>query len=55
MDILYVAEIQRSRIINAIHFVMGVEICSRLDSMDLVQNAFVLALQDLDDFNYRNE
>lgn len=46
MDILYVAEIQRSRKINAIYFVTGGELCSKLDSMDLVQDAFVLALQD---------
>jgi len=46
MDILYVAEIQRSRKINAIYFVTGGEIRSKLDSMDLVQDAFVLALQD---------
>jgi RNA polymerase sigma-70 factor (ECF subfamily) len=34
---------------------MGGEIRSKLDSMDLVQDAFVLALQDLEDFTYRNE
>jgi len=34
---------------------MGGEIRSKLDSMDLVQDAFVLALQDLDDFTYRAE
>jgi hypothetical protein len=32
--------------INAIYFVTGGEIRSKLDSMDLVQDAFVLALQD---------
>jgi RNA polymerase sigma-70 factor (ECF subfamily) len=34
---------------------MGGEIRSKLDSMDLVQDAFVLALEDLEDFTYRSE
>jgi len=34
---------------------MGGEIRSKLDSMDLVQDAFVLALEDLGDFTYRQE
>jgi RNA polymerase sigma-70 factor (ECF subfamily) len=34
---------------------MGQEIRSKLDSMDVAQEAFVLALQDLEDFTYRNE
>jgi RNA polymerase sigma-70 factor (ECF subfamily) len=34
---------------------MGGEIRSKLDSMDVVQDAFVLALQDLEDFTYRDE
>ena len=34
---------------------MGGEIRSKLDSMDLVQDAFVLALQDLGDFTYKDE
>jgi RNA polymerase sigma-70 factor (ECF subfamily) len=34
---------------------MGREIRSKLDSMDLVQDAFVLALQDLEDFTYKDE
>jgi RNA polymerase sigma-70 factor (ECF subfamily) len=38
-----------------VRFRMGGEIRSKLDSMDLVQDAFVLALQDLEDFTYRNE
>ena len=38
-----------------VRFRMGGEIRSKLDSMDLVQDAFVLALQDLEDFNYRDE
>jgi RNA polymerase sigma-70 factor (ECF subfamily) len=38
-----------------VRFRMGGEIRSKLDSMDVVQDAFVLALQDLDDFTYRDE
>jgi len=34
---------------------MGREIRSKLDSMDLVQDAFVSALEDLGDFTYKNE
>ena len=34
---------------------MGGEIRSKLDSMDVVQDAFVLALADLGDFTYRSE
>jgi RNA polymerase sigma-70 factor (ECF subfamily) len=34
---------------------MGGEIRSKLDSMDVVQDAFVLALRDLEDFSYRDE
>jgi RNA polymerase sigma-70 factor (ECF subfamily) len=34
---------------------MGGEIRSKLDSMDVVQDAFVLALQDLADFTYQDE
>ncbi|MBN2316038.1 MAG: sigma-70 family RNA polymerase sigma factor [Sedimentisphaerales bacterium] len=38
-----------------VQFRMGGEIRSKLDSMDVVQDAFVLALQDLEDFTYRDE
>lgn len=38
-----------------VRFRMGREIRSKLDSMDLVQDAFVLALQDLEDFTYKDE
>ncbi len=38
-----------------VRYRMGGEIRSKLDSMDVVQDAFVLALQDLDDFTYRDE
>jgi RNA polymerase sigma-70 factor (ECF subfamily) len=34
---------------------MGGEIRSKLDSMDVVQDAFILALQDLEDFTYRDD
>ena len=34
---------------------MGGEIRLKLDSMDVVQDAFLLALEDLDDFTYRDE
>jgi RNA polymerase sigma-70 factor (ECF subfamily) len=38
-----------------VRFRMGGEIRSKLDSMDVVQDAFVVALQDLEDFTYRDE
>ena len=38
-----------------VRFRMGREIRSKLDSMDLVQDAFVLALENLGDFTYRDE
>ena len=38
-----------------VRFRMGGEIRSKLDSMDVVQDAFVLALQDLGDFTYQDE
>lgn len=38
-----------------VRFRMGAEIRSKLDSMDVVQDAFVLALEDLEDFTYRDE
>jgi RNA polymerase sigma-70 factor (ECF subfamily) len=38
-----------------VRFRMGTEIRSKLDSMDLVQDAFVLALENLGDFTYRDE
>ena len=38
-----------------VRFRMGGEIRLKLDSMDVVQDAFLLALEDLDDFSYRNE
>jgi len=38
-----------------VRFRMCGEIRSKMDSMDVVQDAFVLALQDLEDFTYRDE
>ena len=38
-----------------VRFRMGGEIRSKLESMDVVQDAFVLALQDLEDFIYRDQ
>ena len=38
-----------------VRFRMGREIRSKLDSMDLVQDAFVSALEDLGDFSYKDE
>lgn len=43
------------RVRRIIRFRMGKEIRSKLDSMDLVQDAFVSVLEDLEDFTYRNE
>ena len=38
-----------------VRFRMGREIRSKLDSMDLVQDAFVSALEDLGDFTYKDD
>ena len=38
-----------------VRFRMGGEIRLKLDSMDVVQDAFLLALEDLEDFTYRDE
>ncbi len=38
-----------------VRFRMGGEVRLKLDSMDVVQDAFLLALEDLDDFTYRDE
>ena len=38
-----------------VRFRMGREIRSKLDSMDLVQDAFISALENLGDFTYRDE
>lgn len=43
------------RVRRIIRLRMGKEIRSKLDSMDLVQDAFVSVLEDLGDFTYRSE
>ncbi len=43
------------RVRRIIRLRMGKEIRSRLDSMDLVQDALILALGGLKDFTYKNE
>lgn len=48
-------QIYGERVLWIVRFRMGREIRSKLDSMDVVQDAFVLALQDLEDFTYRDE
>ena len=48
-------QVYEERVHWIVRFRMGGEIRSKLDSMDVVQDAFVLALQDLEDFTYRDE
>ncbi len=48
-------QVYAERVHWIVRFRMGGEIRSKLDSMDLVQDAFVLALEDLGDFTYRDE
>ncbi len=48
-------QVYGERVRRIVRFRMGGEIRSKLDSMDLVQDAFVLALEDLGDFTYRQE
>ncbi|MGD8500598.1 MAG: sigma-70 family RNA polymerase sigma factor [Phycisphaerales bacterium] len=43
------------RVRRIVRLRMGSEIRSKLDSMDLVQDALVSVLEDLGDFTYRNE
>ncbi|MFC1766446.1 sigma-70 family RNA polymerase sigma factor [Planctomycetota bacterium] len=43
------------RVQRIVRFRMGRELRSKLESMDLVQDAFVAAVKDLDHFEYRNE
>lgn len=38
-----------------VRFRMGAELRGKLESMDLVQDAFVAAMKDLDNFEYRDE
>ena len=48
-------QVYAERVHWIVRFRMGTEIRSKLDSMDVVQDAFVLALQDLEDFTYKDE
>ena len=43
------------RVQRMVRFRMGRELRSKLESMDLVQDAFVAAVKGLGDFEYRNE
>ena len=43
------------RVRRIIRLRMGKELRSRMESMDLVQDAFISALRSLDNFTYRNE
>ena len=44
-----------TRVLWIVRLRMGKELRSKLESMDLVQDAFVSALKDLGSFTYRNE
>ena len=48
-------QVYAERVHWIVRFRMGSEIRLKLDSMDVVQDAFLFALEDLDDFNYRDE
>ena len=43
------------RVQRIVRFRMGTELRSKLESMDLVQDAFVAAVKDLDNFEYQND
>jgi RNA polymerase sigma-70 factor (ECF subfamily) len=43
------------RVRRIVRFRMGLELRSQLESMDLVQEALIEAIKDLDDFTYSNE
>jgi RNA polymerase sigma-70 factor (ECF subfamily) len=43
------------RVHRIVRFRMGAELRGKLESMDLVQDAFVAAVRDLGDFEYRDE
>ena len=51
----HLCQIYGERVHWIVRFRMGSEIRLKLDSMDVVQDAFLFALEDLDDFNYRDE
>lgn len=43
------------RVLRIIRMRMGLELRTKLESMDLVQDAFIAALRGLENFTYRNE
>jgi RNA polymerase sigma-70 factor (subfamily 1) len=47
--------IYSERVLRIVRFRMGRELRGKLESMDLVQDAFVAAVKDLDKFEYRDE
>ena len=51
----WLCRIYGERVRRIMRLRMGTELRSKLDSMDLVQDALICALRDLGDFTYRNE
>lgn len=51
----HLCQVYGERVHWIVRFRMGGEIRLKLDSMDVVQDAFLLALEDLEDFTYRDE
>jgi RNA polymerase sigma-70 factor (ECF subfamily) len=48
-------EVYVERVRRIVRLRMGIELRSKLESMDIVQDALMSALRDLEDFNYSNE
>ncbi|MHC4242646.1 MAG: RNA polymerase sigma factor, partial [Planctomycetota bacterium] len=48
-------KVYSERVQRIVRFRMGTELRGKLESMDLVQDAFVAAVKDLDNFEYRDE
>ena len=48
-------EVYNERILRIIRMRMGPELRSKLQSMDLVQDAFISAIRSMDNFTYENE
>ena len=48
-------KIYGERVLRIVRLRMGRELRSKLESMDVVQDAFVSVVKNLDDFEYRNE
>lgn len=49
------SEVYGERVLRIVRLRMGQELRSKLESMDLVQDAFVSALRGLENFTYQNE